>query len=117
MKKYQSRIALAFIIISLFVYLFCVFRNIYDTFKALIESKQENALLSKELENKSKNKKGFAITYNDEGMTATYNGEYQNDLALKKLISGALDEYQGSSEEQKEKWRKEWEEELLNSKW
>lgn len=50
-------------------------------------------------------------------MTATYNGEYQNDLALKKLISGALDEYQGSSEEQKEKWRKEWEEELLNSKW
>ena len=71
MKKYQSRIALAFIIISLFVYLFCVCRNIYDTFKALIESKQENALLSKKLDDKSKDEKGFVITYNDEGITIT----------------------------------------------
>lgn len=116
MKKYQSRIALAFIIISLFVYLFCVCRNIYDTFKALIESKQENALLSKKLDDKSKSEKGFVITYNDEGITITYNGEYQNDSALKKVISGAMSEYQESNEQQKKKWREEWEEELLNMK-
>lgn len=92
-------------------------KNIYDTFKNLITLKQENVSLRGKLDNKNKNKKGFVINYSDKEITITYNGEYQNDSALKKVISGAMSEYQESNERQKKKWREEWDDEFLNGKW
>lgn len=74
--------------------------------------------MKKSLDHKIKNKKGFVITYSKGGeLNITYNGESKNDAALKKVILGALEEYQASNEQQKEQWRKEWEEDLLNHKW
>lgn len=73
--------------------------------------------MKKLLDHKIKNEKGFVITYSEGELNITYNGESKNDAALKKVVLGALEEYQASNEQQKEKWRKEWEEDLLNHKW
>lgn len=73
--------------------------------------------MKKLLDHKIKNEKGFVITYSEGELSITHNGESKNDAALKKVVLGALEEYQASNEQQKEKWRKEWEEDLLNHKW
>lgn len=79
--------------------------------------KQEKVTLKKLLDHKIKNEKGFVITYSKGELNITYNGESKNDAALKKVILGAFEEYQASNEQQKEQWRKEWEDYMLNHKW
>lgn len=116
-KKYQSGIAQAFIIISLAFYVCCVCYNIYRTFKEFSTIKREKVVLEESLAHETKSEKGFNITYSEGELSIKYNGESKNDEALKKVILGAFEEYQASNEQQKEQWRKEWEDYMLNHKW